>query len=102
MSHPVVDSAVERTLRKLAGSTSRRGILGRLGAVLVAAPVFPLLPVSRAEAAGKDRSVQARTEFARNAQTDDESQCNYWRYCAIDGSLVVREERCFGDVCAAA
>ncbi|MBP8852592.1 MAG: methylamine dehydrogenase (amicyanin) small subunit [Moraxellaceae bacterium] len=87
MSHPVVDSAVERTLRKLAGSTSRRGILGRLGAVLVAAPVFPLLPVSRAEAAGKDRSVQARTEFARNAQTDDESQCNYWRYCAIDGSL---------------
>lgn len=77
----------ERTVRSIAGRTSRRGILARLGAILVAAPVFPLLPVSRASAATKDRSVQARTTFARHAQTKDDTACDYWRYCAIDGSL---------------
>mgnify|MGYP000541177161 CR=1 FL=1 len=33
------------------------------------------------------RSPEAKTAFARNAQTKDENACDYWRYCAIDGSL---------------
>lgn len=82
-----VDKAGERLLRKLAGHSSRRGMLARLGAVIVAAPVLPLLPVSRAEAAKPDRSVEGKTLFARTSQTKDDTKCDYWRYCAISGSL---------------
>lgn len=87
MSKLGFDRYVEGAMRGLARGTSRRSILSRFGLALTAAPVFPLLPVSRAEAGGKDRSVQARTEFARHAQTTDDTKCDYWRYCAIDGSL---------------
>lgn len=82
-----IDAFGEKLLRKFAGQTSRRSMLTRLGATIVAAPVFPLLPVSRAQAAKPERSVEAKTSFARNAQTKDDTKCDYWRYCAIDGSL---------------
>lgn len=81
------DSFGEKVLRRFAGGTSRRGMLARIGVALVAAPVFPVLPVSRAEASKPDRSPEAKTVFARNAQTTDNTKCSYWRYCAIDGSL---------------
>ena len=87
MSKSLLDGKFEGALRQMAGRTSRRGLLSRLGAVLVAAPVFPVLPVSRAWAGTKDRSGHAKTEFARHAQTSDDTLCDYWRYCAIDGSL---------------
>ncbi|HEX7792199.1 MAG TPA: methylamine dehydrogenase light chain, partial [Afipia sp.] len=65
--------------------------LSRFGSVLVAAPVFPLLPVSRAAAQTSAQapapSVDQRTAFGRSAQTKDDTQCDYWRYCAIDGAL---------------
>ena len=61
------DAMGEKLLRRLAGGTSRRSMLSRLGAALVAAPAFPLLPVSRAEAAKPDRSPEAKTAFARTA-----------------------------------
>jgi methylamine dehydrogenase light chain len=82
-----IDGFGEKLLRKFAGQTSRRSMLTRLGATIVAAPVFPLLPVSRAQAAKPERSAEAKTGFARNAQTKDDTKCDYWRYCAIDGSL---------------
>ena len=81
------DALGERLTRRLAGHTSRRSLLNKLGLALVAAPVFPLLPVSRAYAAKGDRSDDAHTHFARTAQTKDDTKCTYWRYCAIDGSL---------------
>lgn len=87
MTLPTIDTITERLVRTLAGRASRRSMLSRLGMVLVAAPIFPVLPVSRASAAKSDRSVQAKTAFARGAQTTDDTQCDYWRYCAIDGSL---------------
>ncbi|GBQ32063.1 methylamine dehydrogenase light chain precursor [Gluconacetobacter azotocaptans DSM 13594] len=75
----------EKLTRRLASGTSRRGVLSRVGLALAAAPVFPLLPVdrSRAHAATTPRL----TEFQKNAQVTDDTRCNYWRYCAIDGSL---------------
>ena len=82
-----IDGLGEKLLRKFAGNSSRRSFLTKLGATIVAAPAFPLLPVSRASAATKDRSPEAKTAFARNAQTKDDTKCDYWRYCAIDGSL---------------
>src|SRR4051812_37210720 len=81
------DAIGETLLRKFAGRTSRRGMLSRFGLALVAAPVFPLLPVNRAAASKPDRSPEAKTAFARAAQTEDDTKCNYWRYCAIDGAL---------------
>ena len=78
----------ERLTRKLAGHTSRRGLLSRLGLALAAAPVFPVLPVSRAQAQEKrDRGAAARTHFFMNAQTKDDTKCDYWRYCGVDGNL---------------
>jgi methylamine dehydrogenase light chain len=81
------DQVGERWMRRLASFTSRRGFLSRLGAVVVTATTLPLLPVSRAFAAKPDRTVQSKTGFARSAQSKDDTQCNYWRYCAIDGFL---------------
>ena len=83
-----IDRIGEKLVRRLAGHTSRRGLLSRVGLALAAAPVFPVLPVNRAHAQGKpDRGERARTHFTMNAQTKDDTKCDYWRYCAIDGSL---------------
>jgi methylamine dehydrogenase light chain len=80
------DQVGESLTRRLATHTSRRSLLNKLGLALVAAPVFPLLPVSRAKAA-KDHSAEATTNFARDAQSKDDTKCTYWRYCALSGSL---------------
>ena len=65
------DAIGEKLLRRFAGGTSRRSMLAKLGIAMVAAPAFPVLPVSRASAAKPDRSPEAKTSFARNAQTTD-------------------------------
>ena len=77
------DKFSERFTRRLAGFTSRRSFLSKLGTVIAAAPVFPLLPVARATAAVSS----PKTDFERHAQAKDSNKCNYWRYCAIDGVL---------------
>jgi methylamine dehydrogenase light chain len=78
-----MDKLSERFTRRLAGYTSRRGFLARLGLTLIAAPVLPLLPVARVTAA----EPPPKTDFERSAQAKDPNKCNYWRYCAIDGLL---------------
>jgi methylamine dehydrogenase light chain len=89
MTGIIIDRIGERLVRRLAGHTSRRGILSRLGLALAAAPVFPVLPISRAKAQGKSntRGEGARTHFTMNSQTKDDTKCDYWRYCGIDGNL---------------
>jgi methylamine dehydrogenase light chain len=82
-----VDRLGERLTRRLAGRLSRRSALARLGALLVAAPAFPLLPVQRARAADAAAAGRQGTDFSRAAQTHDDTACNYWRYCGIDGNL---------------
>jgi methylamine dehydrogenase light chain len=83
MKRTGVDNWGERLTRRLAAQLSRRSALARLGALLVAAPAFPLLPVQRARAA----DASTGTDFSRAAQTTDDQACNYWRYCGIDGNL---------------
>jgi methylamine dehydrogenase light chain len=78
-----MDKFSERVTRRLAGFSSRRGFLAKLGVALIAAPVLPLLPVARVTAA----EPAPKTDFERNAQAKDPNKCNYWRYCAIDGVL---------------
>lgn len=72
----------ERLIRKLAGHSSRRAFISRLGAVLAAGSSLPLLPVARAAAADAPK-----TDFERYAQSKDDTKCNYWKYCASDGVL---------------
>ncbi len=83
MSKSPMDKFSERVTRRLAGFSSRRGFLAKLGVALIAAPVLPLLPVARVTAA----EPAPKTDFERNAQAKDPNKCNYWRYCAIDGVL---------------
>lgn len=69
------DKFVERTARRMAQNTSRRGFLARAGAILVGAGALPLLPISKANASNKIQD------------PGDPTSCDYWRYCAVDGFL---------------
>jgi len=70
------DRFVEKSARSVAQRSSRRGLLKGLGAALVGAGSIPLLPVARA------------AETPRPPQDiGDPNDCDYWRYCAIDGFL---------------
>ena len=68
--------------RQLARRSSRRGVLALAGAALVGTAATPLLPIAR-----------ARASAARPGEPDpktpegDPEQCQYWRYCGIDGFL---------------
>ena len=70
-----LDETARASVRLLARRVSRRSFLGRLGAMLVGAAALPLLPVGRA--------------FAQEAPTEvgDPKTCEYWRYCALGGTL---------------
>jgi methylamine dehydrogenase light chain len=81
------DEFVEFISRRLAQRTARRSFIGRLGAALVAAPLFPLLPISRVSQAGPAQTKRPLTDFERNAQSKDPNKCDYWRHCAVDGVL---------------
>ncbi len=70
-----IDKMFEQRTRDLAQRSSRRGLLKGLGGLLVGGAAIPLLPVARA--AGPEHPVEE----------GDPADCDYWRYCAIDGFL---------------
>lgn len=70
-----LDDKIRQSSRNLAQQSSRRGFIGKLGAVLVGASALPLLPVSRVSAA------------PNVAEMGDPQSCDYWRYCALGGTL---------------
>ena len=75
------DRLTEKVLRGFASRTSRRSLFSMLGGFLAGAATLPLLPVARA------------AEGEQNPQDPgDPTKCDYWRYCAIDGSLCA----CYG------
>lgn len=86
----------EKLMRGLARRTSRRGILGALGGILVGQAALPLLPIARANAASSASnegaadngypSVASQTT-GNKMDPGDPSSCDYWRYCGIDGFL---------------
>lgn len=61
--------------RRLARQVSRRSFLGRFGAMLAGASVLPLLPVVRPLAQEMPSEI------------GDPQDCDYWRYCALGGTL---------------
>ncbi len=72
------DKLFEQQARQLAQRSSRRGMLNTRGGVRVGVGSIPLLPGARAAAAEAP---------ARPVEEGDEANCDYWRYCAIDGFL---------------
>ena len=71
------DKWLERRARNIARKTSRRFFLAKLGTVLVGASACPLLPIARSQA----------TALASETDPGSAEDCEYWRYCAIDGFL---------------
>jgi methylamine dehydrogenase light chain len=77
-----MDGWTIRLARELARRTSRRSALATVGAVLLGGAVAPLLPIAR-----------ARTSAPRPGEPDasvpegNPEDCQYWRYCGIDGFL---------------
>ena len=78
-----LDSWFARAARELARSTSRRSFLARLGGLLAGVAAVPLLPVARAAATRE--AAPGEPDPATPAGNPDD--CEYWRYCAIDGFL---------------
>lgn len=77
------DDWFERSARKVAHSTSRRSALARVGKLLVVGAIaLPVLPFDRVH-----RGANAMGPGAGKKKGPDESQCEYWRYCALDGFL---------------
>ena len=70
-----IDRMAERRVRQAAQLTSRRGGLARFGAVMVGTMAMPMLPF--------DRSGNAYAQ----GKNDDDTSCEYWRNCALDGFL---------------
>lgn len=75
-----LDWIAERMARRAARGLSRRSFFGRLGAVVTASAVAPLLPVARL-------SAEVRANGQQPGEKGDPQSCDYWRYCAIDGFL---------------
>ena len=70
------DARIETLARRMALTTSRRGMLARLGGLLVGTAALPLLPIDR-----------ARASTHTNPDQSDPTQCVYWKYCSMDGML---------------
>ena len=74
----ILDRLFEDSARALARRTSRRSLLGTLGPLLTGAALLPLLPINRGS--------RAQAAEAGKKKLDQED-CEYWKYCAIDGYL---------------
>ncbi|EED35222.1 methylamine dehydrogenase light chain [Luminiphilus syltensis NOR5-1B] len=76
-----LDQRMSEAARRVAQRTSRRSFLGKLGLMLAGASFFPLLPVRRAFGNEPPQDLAAVSEIG------DPQSCDYWRYCALGGSL---------------
>jgi methylamine dehydrogenase light chain len=73
-----LDRLFEHSTRSLAQRTSRRSVLASLGQLVTGAALLPLLPVDRA---GRAHAAETKP------RPDSPEDCQYWKYCAIDGFL---------------
>jgi methylamine dehydrogenase light chain len=77
------DRLFERGSRQLAHRSARRGFLGSVSRVLVgSAFALPVLPFDRSAGA---RAAQAAGSTAPRKPGGQD--CDYWRYCSVDGFL---------------
>jgi len=81
-----LDKFGENLSRGVVHRASRRGVLTRLGKLLVgSAYILPVLPVTRGMG---NAHAQSHNGLDPSQATEDEiTSCDYWRYCALDGFL---------------
>jgi len=88
----------EHLTRAVSRRTSRRGFIGRLGALLTGVSSIPLLPVARAagptpmpdvkpEPPGSGYPGVAPQPSMGPEERGDPASCDYWRYCGTHGPL---------------
>lgn len=77
-----IDRLTERSTRKVAQSSSRRGLLVGVSKLLVtSAFTLPVLPFDRIG------SAHAGEHGAKKKAEPTGTDCEYWRYCSVDGFL---------------
>lgn len=77
------DDFFEQRTRRVAQSTSRRSALVKVGKLMVgAAFTLPVLPFDRSNSA-----MAAEAGKRAKPGVDDDTSCDYWRYCALDGFM---------------
>ncbi len=72
------DNGTEAMTRFAAQRVGRRSVMTRIGQVMVGAAALPMLPFDRS--GGRAHAEEETKEFT-------DQQCEYWRYCALDGFL---------------
>jgi methylamine dehydrogenase light chain len=82
-----LDRVSEKATRNIAQRASRRSFLSKLGVAIVGASSLPLLPIARAASGSAAPSGIAPQSTGNPQDPGDPTQCDYWRYCAIDGFL---------------
>ncbi|MGH8597359.1 MAG: methylamine dehydrogenase light chain, partial [Gammaproteobacteria bacterium] len=84
-----LDNYFERRTREVAQLTSRRNALLILGKMLIGAgALFPILPFDRQPRAAPSGSGGAAVHGGGGGgDVNDDTACEYWRYCALDGFL---------------
>jgi len=74
-----LDRVSETQSRRMAQTAGRRSFLARAGTLILGGAVLPMLPFEKSFATG--------TAAGPVAAGDDPTTCDYWRYCALDGTL---------------
>lgn len=73
----LMDSRMEKAIRASAQHIGRRSFLAKLGGMVVGGALLPMLPFERVSAAAAPAA----------ASEEDDTKCDYWAYCGIDGTL---------------
>jgi methylamine dehydrogenase light chain len=74
-----MDKIVESMTRAVALRSSRRSFLARVSKMMLGAAMIPLLPI--------DRVVAGALAADKPKKVNDDTSCDYWKYCAVDGYL---------------
>ncbi len=80
-----IDRFFEHQTRRAAQRTGRRSVLATLGKAMVGTMALPVLPFDRSAHAASSHGSKAGK--AAGPQAQDETACDYWKYCAVDGFL---------------
>ncbi|WP_095407354.1 methylamine dehydrogenase light chain [Mongoliimonas terrestris] len=73
-----LDRLTETGARRVAQTSGRRSFLAKAGTLILGGALAPMLPFDKSHATGTGGGV---------ATGSDPLQCDYWRYCSLDGTL---------------